>query len=356
MSDAYRVRPYEPTDEDSVRALYETVSGHRPDPEWFEWKFARTPYSEAVPMFVAEHRTEIVGVRPYQVVPLSAGETALRAGYFQNMMLHPAHRGEGLFSRLNRRTIDHLDGRVSLLFCLTNENSRPIYAHWGWHEVTTARMYYRVQNPAAPLSVFRDDRVTRALGRLGGGLARGYLAACDQLVRRASDVRIQHESGVPAATVASLYRRHVPDALHVSGDEPYYEWRYDSPRWSTATHLATRDGDPIGAVVTRTRTAFGTRITHIADVLPMTDIEEPALGALLARTLDRQANSDVVVATETSLPRTLLLKSGFVPDDLPLLRRFRTGYVLFVTALDDTAVAFENADDWALPLAVRDTS
>ena len=356
MSDAYRIRPYEPSDEDRVRALYETVSGHGPDPEWFEWKFARSPFAEDVPMFVAEHGNDIVGIRPYQVVPLSAGGTALRAGYFQNMMLHPAHRGEGLFTRLNRRTIDHLDGRVSLLFCLTNANSRPIYAHWGWHDVTTARMYYRVQNPAAPLSVFRDDRVTRAVGRLGRGLARGYLAACDRLVRRDPDVRIEHESGVPAAALASLYRRHVPDALHVGGDESYYAWRYDSPRWSTATHLATRAGDPVGAIVTRTRTAFGTRITHIADVLPMTGIEEPALGALLTRALGQHRDSDVVVATETSLPRTLLLKSGFVPDDVPLLRRFRTGYVLFVTALDDTTVGFETADDWALPLAVRDTS
>ena len=89
MSDAYRIRPYEPSDEDRVRALYETVSGHGPDPEWFEWKFARSPFAEDVPMFVAEHGNDIVGIRPYQVVPLSAGGTALRAGYFQNMSMPP---------------------------------------------------------------------------------------------------------------------------------------------------------------------------------------------------------------------------------------------------------------------------
>jgi hypothetical protein len=356
MNGPYRIRPYEPADGDDVRALYKTVSGHEPTEEWFEWKFTCSPYADTVPMFVAEYGEEIVGVRPYHIVPLCAGDTTVRAGYFQNVMIRREHHGEGLFSRLNRRAVEHLDGRASLLFCLTNANSRPIYTHWGWHDVTTARTYYRVQNVTRPLSVFRDDRPARVAGRVGTALARGYLTTCDRLARRDTDLRFEHEPGVPAAQLASLYRRRVPDALHVKGDERFYHWRYGSPRWRAETHLATRAGEPVAAIVTRTREGSVTNVTHIADVLPMTGVGDDALEALLARTLDRHPESDVIAATDTTVPRRVLLENGFVPDDTPVLSRFRAGYVLFARALDGVGVGFDSDTEWALPLAVRDTS
>lgn len=356
MDDSYHIRPYEPSDRDEVRALYGTVSGREPSAEWFEWKFVRSPYADDIPMFVAEHGTEIVGIRPYQVVPLRASDDTFDAGYLQNVMIHREHRGKGLFSRLNRHAVEHLDGRASLLFCLSNANSQPIYAHWGWYGVTTAQTYYRVQNIARPLSVFRDDRPARVAGRTGTVLARGYLTVCDRLARHDSALRFERESGVPAARMASLYRRHVPDALHIRADEIFSRWRYGSPEWRAETHLATRADEPIAAVVTRTRQAFGTRITHVADIAPLTGIEDGMLAALLARTLDRHAESDVVVATDTTIPRRVLLKHGFVPDDVPVMSRFRTGYKLFVRALDRVNIEFEEEDGWLLPLTVRDTN
>ena len=348
------IRAYESTDIDDICLLYETVTGISRSEKWISWKFTQSPYADDIAIFVAERDDRIVGIRPYHLVPLRIGDDTLTAGYLQNVMVHPDYRGEGVFSRLSQHAINHLDGRASLLFCLANQNSRPIYTHWGWSAVTTPQTYYRPQNLTPLAAIYRDNQLTRWGGWIGTAVTRGILSICDRISQQNGALSIEHESEVPATQLAALYRRRIPENLHIQHDEAFYRWRFESSTGQVETYIAKRNKKPIAAAVTHTRTGVGgfTR-TYIADIVLMLG-ERSVLSTLLQQVVRKNQNSDIIAATDTTLSPCMLIKNGFLPNNAPGLSLLHTGHMLFVRALDDIDISFEDESIWSLPLAIRD--
>jgi GNAT superfamily N-acetyltransferase len=357
----YCIRPDEPADREEIIALYETVSGRERTDEWFNWKFVETPYAGDIRLFVAEAGDELAGVRGYLRMPMETGDGTLSAVYLLNMMVHPDHRGRGVSSQLTDHVVEHFTGDASFLFGLANQNSRPIYEHWGWTLVRNLRTRYRVQDPRQIATVFGNGRALGLLGQVGTVATQGYLSIKDRLARSNVDpkIAIHTESNIPATELASLYQRHVPSALHIRQDEPFYRWRFVSPDWESAAYIATRNGVPATAILTRTRQAFGgVQVTHLADVVPMMNDGALAttLGALLAHIIEDHRSSAVLAATDTAIPANLLGAYGFIPDDLPLFSLVHHPLTLVVKELDDCPIDVSEESNWLLPLAVRDTS
>jgi GNAT superfamily N-acetyltransferase len=360
--DRYCIRPLEPADYDAIQSLYATVRGREATEEWFTWKFEQNPFPGRIGMFVAAADGEIAGVRGCLRVPIQAGNRTGSAIYLLNMMVHPDHRGQGISSQLTERVIEQFSGDSLFLFALANENSRPIYDHWGWTLVTDLQTWYRVQDPARIAATIGTGRTIRVLGQAGTTATRGYLGFRDRLARwnRPADAEttVHRHSQVPATELASLYRQQVPSQLHLRQDEAFYAWRLDSPDWKSTVYTAERAGTPIAAIVTRTRRAFGgVTLTHLADVVPMTSEGTPimAFDRLLSCITQDHSSSSVLAATDTALPQSLLRAHGFIPDDLPVISHVRTPHTLVAWDLD-CGVNLADESNWLLPLAIRETS
>jgi len=357
----YTIRPFVPADREAVRELYATVTGRKPHPEWLTWKFGENPAATDVGIFVAETPAGVAGVRPLYPLRMRFGDEPVDVAGFVNAMIHPDYRGEGIFSALYRRATEYLSDRSDLLFCFANANSGPIYDHWGWTEVGRADAHFRFQSPGA--LVPGDGAWTRPARALLSSTAKGYLAVRDRLSTPPTDVSVTRTASVPSARLASLYRRGVPETLHVVRDERYYRWRLGGPEWSGAVYVATRHGTDVAAFVVQTRTvgASSTRV-EISDALPLVPDRDGRRGfaALLDRVLGDHPNADVVALQDTRVPRELLRERGFVWSGRQplswLYERLFDPLTQFALPLSDVGFDVGDPDNWAVAELTRNTN
>lgn len=378
-----RVRRYRTADRAEVLALDEEVWGRRRTDSWLAWKYERNPYLDHTPMFVAEADDRIVGARPFLAFQLRVGGRNLLALQPSDTMVHPEYRGRGIFTAMTEAALSHYDDSdVALYFNFPNGMAAPGYRKLGWREVSERRTYYRVQNPVG-LAAERagvgalgrllpdlDDRVVVAFARMtqgDGTLGDGTLRSGES---KHDDLTVECVDGIQPETLASLYLRNVPFEIHARRDRAFYRWRFDSPSWRRRTYLARRDGDPVAALVARSRTTTaGIVLTQLAEVAPLRgdDVWIAALDRILSHVLDDHADSDVLADPDSPIPSRLLTARGFLANDRPPLswaRRHRRGLYVRSAAADDVADpdwtidGYRLADpkNWRLTFAERDTT
>ncbi|MFC6769340.1 GNAT family N-acetyltransferase [Natrinema soli] len=327
----YSVRSFEPADRETFLSLYDTVFGHDRSTEWFRWKFRENPYADHVPILVASIDGDPVGYRAFFAQEMRIDGTVRTAFQPCDTMVHPDHRGRGLFSRMNERAIErYTAGEPSFFFNFPNENSKPGNLSAGWREIGTVPAYYRPQNPVsaledrigvAPTSGDGLDRraadsgpATAVTNTLRDAITTSHRAGDRLLVESDSDLAVEYYETPPADTLATIYRRSIPGAIHTNRTAEFYRWRFDNPAHSYPTYVARRDGDPIAALVV----SSGDEYARIVDALPRTIGSEPeALNRLLVSALDDCADRSYVEAFGETLPAPLRFR--FYPDTrLPL--------------------------------------
>ncbi|WP_162224678.1 GNAT family N-acetyltransferase [Halorussus amylolyticus] len=367
--DPYTIQPYAREHRDGVLDLDETVWNRRRCTEWFAWKYERNPYLSEVPVYVATFDGKIVGARPLLAFRLAANGTEFLALQPSDTMVHPDHRGRGLFTRMTERAIDdYTDREPALFFNFPNGQARPGYRKLGWRTVGDRVTYYRIQNPKPLLSAYVDSDLGTAVGSVADPALAGYNGLHDWAADAASEFRVERVDGVPADSLAALYRRRVPDRIHAVRDEEFYRWRFASPEWTRRTYLAVRDGDPVAGVIARTRTnADGIRLTQVADVVPLVG-DEGRLGAVASvfgRLLADHRNSDLVAISESPLPHSFLRERGFHRNDRFPFSRLKSHHrVLAVRPLDANpatpwaanGVSLTDESNWLVSFAERDTA
>jgi GNAT superfamily N-acetyltransferase len=356
----YTVRQFEASDRAAVRELYTTISGTEPAPGWLEWKFREAPAGPDGGMFVAESPDGILGIRPFLPLEMRFGTRRVDATCFVNAMVHPTAQGEGVFTPLTDCAIEYLTDRTDLVFLFANGNSRPIYERWGWTEVTTTTPHYRFWNPGALLP--GDRTWTRVAGELLSVGARSYLAARRLLTDDSGDVSVTRVDDVPAGRLASLYRRAVPETLHVVRDEAFYRWRLGGPDRSWTVYVATRDGRDVGALVTRPQPMRGraTRI-DVSDAVPLEGPQrEPVCGALLDRLVADNPDVDVLAVPGTAIPSDVLESRGFLSSARPplswLYARLYDPLTLFAYPQTDLGFDVGDVDNWEVCDLMRNTN
>jgi len=327
-ADRYSVRWFRSGDADGVRSLFEDALGRTRSRAYVDWKYVDDPTS---PRPDQRRRTRRrpgrrAGVPP----PVGSGAPDRTVLALQPAGCgHPRtdHRRNGLYTRMTRQAIDRYeDGELSLFF-----NYRPRRAG----RPTEARRWNRSANSTSttgssdPLRF--GDALDDALGSAGGGRtlwARRVDGLCTRDVRgprqgqgrRRSAFQVERHDEPPAAHLASLYERSIPERLHVDREERFYEWWPADPTHDYRTHCRpVASGDPVAGLVTR---ADRQRVC----CEPATRCRSPNQTCGPARTAAvggarrPPRDADVVKSVGETLPADLLGRSGLsVRDSAPVL-------------------------------------
>lgn len=318
----YRVRWFEPRDREAFLALYNDTFGGGTD-SWFDWKFRENPYTSNVPILVAQSpEGEFAGARPQVPLRMRVGDENVLAYRFGDTMVHPDHRRRGVFTRMTERALDHYgESRPRFCFNFPNDVSRPGYLNVGGVEVGEIPSFYRVNNPGA-LVDSRDegDLVSVVAGALSPAI-RGYGALRTVMAGRPTDATIVEHADVPAERLASLYRRGVPEGVHVVRDPVFLDWRYRNPRWEYTVYSAEIDDTPVAALVTGRQAENGFTVINLVEAYPpaVGDDAPKGLRAILQRVVRTEADVDLFAASGRVVPPRLLRAVGFLPDGRPPL-------------------------------------
>lgn len=361
----YRIRQYRPADREGVLQLDSLVWQRDRGVDWFEWKYRENPYVDRTPLFVVHNDDQVVGARPFMAFEMRTnGRTAL-ALQPSDTMVHPDHRRRGIFTRMTEHAIEYYQGTdVEFFFNFPNEASLPGYEKLGWRRIDDKRTYYRVQHPESLAPEYINGDASRLLGAVVRPLLRSYYdrrgTATD-----ASGVTIERIPGVAVDTLVELYDRRPPDALHAARTRQFYEWRFASPVWSRSTYVVEVEGEPVGAVIVRTRrTSDAVTITQLVDVAPLMGGQSwrDALAPLLDAVLDDHRGSDLVAISGAVVPGDLLRAFGFLPDDRLPLSSFSGHRCTLVTRPVDGVSwtlgdrPLDESGNWRLTYAERDTT
>ena len=309
--DEYDIRWFREGDKSGFMDLHRETFPDGSD-AWFDWKFLDNPYLPETPIVVAEHDGDIVGARPNLAFQMRAGDTYHTALQSCDTMVDEAHRRQGLFSRMSECLFaDYADAEPAFSFNNPNLMTTAGLRKLGCDVAGEHTTYYRIQNPAAFVGFDRRLAETAT-----SAAARGYLAVRDRRFDAPDEVSVTRHTGVPAATLAGLYRRRPPSEIHAYRDEQFFDYRLGNPNWEYTAYTATVGGHPVAGVVTGTGEKEGHTVTNVADVLPLVGGPERdrALPAVFDRLVADYADSDVLAVRGTSVPHELLTGLGFHSD------------------------------------------
>ncbi|NUC74804.1 GNAT family N-acetyltransferase [Haloterrigena sp. SYSU A558-1] len=395
-----RVRPFEPSDRAPLLGLYEQVFGRERSVDWFRWKFEDNPYADHVPIVVAERDGDIVGCRAFFAQELRIDGTERIAFQPCDTMVHPDHRNEGLFSRMNEYALERYagaDGPPACCFNFPNENSKPGNLKHGWREIGTVPVYYRPQDPIGSVRALTDgedgrdesggfDRSARGeewvvTDEFGPGVDRDLpggrepsadaeTSVADALAdvvassQQAGDRLVTDADGEfdvvrfetpPPDVLESIYRRSIPPGIHTNRTAEFYRWRCSNPAHTYAAYVAMRDGGtPVAALICSDVDEH----LRIVETLPREiEAEATAIDRLLAAVLADRSDNHYVTAFGETLPSPIQYR--FYPDTrFPLSTLIRPSARTLLArdfggarAIEETAV-----DDWTLSRLDLDTS
>lgn len=348
---AYEIRSYEPADREAVLGLYDETFGDRSG-EWFDWRYVDNPFLDGVPIVVAEQDGEVVAARPSLPIPLSVGDEPVLAIMQVDPMVHPDHRRQGLFSRMVTHVHERYAPRepdVSIGFPGSQVRGalEKLADDLSLHAGVNVRFpeYARVQSPGPVANAVTDGGAVRAIGQLATPAVKGYLSVRDRLSAGSDDLAVERLDGAPATTLAALAAERRPDAAHAHRCERFYEWRFANPRVDYTTYLAHGEWGPAAALVLGRRTGEDADGATVSEVVPLVDGDEWAAAAsrLLGTALEDAGDADVVSASGTVLPRSVLESWGFRADDA-----FPFSLVSSPTYLVARPLVDRDVDDWVV--------
>jgi GNAT superfamily N-acetyltransferase len=365
LSDEYTIRWYGDDDRAAFMDLFELGFSDR-HPDWFAWKYEGTPYSDRVPVIVAEKDGAVAAIRPFMPLDLQVGDQRLPVLMPVDLVVHPDHRRKGLMTTLTRSMKSGLWDDYAATFTFANTASRDGIVkmtdeRWPTYDLGEYVKYERINNPAAFFA--NESRPRRVAAEALTPLYRARNHLRDRLVDDDAAVTIARFDDVPTSLLVDLYERAPPTVPHVARDEEFYGWRFDEPGWSFVTYVAHRDETPVAAVVVGSRTGE-TAISkaYLFEILPLVSeaADAAVFSSLLGRIKTDYASVDQLCAAAGSIPDAVFAAHGFARSDaLPFSKLVDPAY-LVVSVLgnspdpETTARLCGDGDAvWETPVCVR---
>lgn len=356
----YTIRAFRPDDVAGFLRLFSTVFGDN-GRDWFMWKYRMNPYVGHIPIIVAEQDSEIVGARPFYALQMAINGEHHLALQPCDTMVHPDHRRNGLFTRMTECAIDrYQSGEPAFFFNFPNHLSLPGYLKLGWQRVRQIPRCYRLHDATAVLQSSLGTPGAHLAGKVCSPLVAGY-NKLRELTANAADVSVERRDELPAADLASVYQREVPDAIHAVRDERFYEWRFENPSYEYTTYRCVGCPTPAGLVVGQSvgRNEPETTVTRIVDTVPLNCSERHEhVSALLDRVLAESSETDLVVVQPSMLPAEALRARGFLSEKSPplsYLKGGRTHVVRSLSGWDSHACDISVQKNWHTTFAEFDT-
>lgn len=347
----YTIRQYRERDRDELLSMYQEVLDPTLSDDWFAWKYETNPYTDDIPVYVAEFDGEVVGAVGFWVLELHTGSRRIPAVQSCDGAVRPEHRREGLFTELFRIGLDRFAAEeFEIVFDFPNQLSKATFEKHGWRLVERQETYFRVQQPDAMIDGESAGPLSALLRSGARLLSRGYLAVKSRQRPSVADhpkIDVERTTEIPAQTLATLYRHDVPDKFHLVRDETFYGWRFGNPHWEYTTYVGRYDGSPVAAITTGTKVDDGTTITHLTDVVPLVSSRPrtAVLVSVLEAILESNEDAALVVAPSGVIPDSVLSTYGFRSDHAVPLSLVSTPTIHGVYALTDDET---DGDRWVV--------
>lgn len=358
----YEIRPFRADDRESFLDLYEAVYSARSE-EWFDWRY-RVPYLDHTPVFVAVVDDAVAGAQAFLPFYLQAGDAETLALQPADAMVHPDHRRQGLFTRINETALDfYADRAPTHYFNFPTAAAQPGLQKMGWQMVGRVPTWYRIVNPRPLLAEYVPRALLSVVTRAVGSAVDGY-CCLRRLVADSPTATVDRHDEVAVDTLVNLVIRARSKKIGALRDETFYRWRFANPHWtSVATHVASSAGEPTAAIVTATHQTPGMTVTKIMDAVAVDEACQRAdFATLVDAVIDDAADSDLIAVTESTVPREVLVGYGFVSDERPWLSSICTPTDLVVRPIDDTDNGWRfgdhlltDPDAWRVTFADQDT-
>jgi len=343
-TNGYTYRRFEPGDEQAIVDLHNEVWDGGRTVEWFRWKYVDTPAVEHVPMFVAEREGDIVAAVGFVAYRMWGPKGTGVGSLASDLVVAQAHRRRGVFSSLYRDAVARYATRTGVpenecpdfIFSYANPSSHPGMRKLGALDVEPRRSFHQIHHPRYYVQDRFGSAAARVLGPIVDTAARFYLRR--NRPGSPADVTVRRHAEVPAETLATLADAARPAGVSPLADAQFYRWRFEGPRWRPdATYVASREGRPIAATITRltTEAATGAETVSLIHTAPFGETTDRADGiaAILDRVAADSPDTGFLRAWNPVYPDLLLRERGFVSDQQPPLS--------WITGSDLQLVVFE---------------
>lgn len=139
-----------PEDMQSYLDLYLSVFGKLESVDFFKWKYIDNPCQtdrESYNIVVAKDGNKLVGARASFPTHIWHNDKPWKAVQAGDTMVHPDYRGQGIFGKMLRFTLEDLCRQnVQLIFNFPNDNSFPGYMKLGWTKQWQVKRHVKLIN------------------------------------------------------------------------------------------------------------------------------------------------------------------------------------------------------------------
>ena len=313
----YKIRCYEPEDEDAVLRLLElclpSATSRWDSPALWRWKHQQNPFGKSYALVAEADDGAIVGVRALMRWRFSNPTGAIDAVRPVDTATHPSFRRFGIFARLTKQAMADIQAEgVSLVFNTPNTMSLPGYIKMGWSPIGTVRPLVKLVNPIEAVAKMamararsnqeRPSPAVNSLESLPESMSVGYL-----LNHTGLDTLLQQDAALNT------------DQLRTEKSAGYLKWRYQDPVSFTYLALLAEKAGRLpgkldGSIIVRPYQANGLRGLVIEELLLASP--EPKVVARLVGEAVRVFSADVLTAyfNPASVQHSLLKSNGFRRD------------------------------------------
>jgi GNAT superfamily N-acetyltransferase len=239
----YEITRYRPELRPGLLALRRHLfpgDDERRNESYFQWKHEENPYSDGPIAYVALSGGEVVGARAFQGARWRLGDAGATADWLIacDLIVHPAHRGKGLYHLLMRHALAELAAGGH--GCTLNWSANPVnygaslrsgwrlvlpYTTW-WLEAPGVRRARRLHDRLAGSPV--AWRLGLAVHRLA--IHRGFAALDAAWSRLPPAEPLRLERDPRPDTMGELVDAGGSPLIHHVRDATYYRWRFRNPR------------------------------------------------------------------------------------------------------------------------------
>jgi hypothetical protein len=115
----------------------------------FAWRYEKNPYVNEPLIYIALYNDEIIGVRAYVVQKFVYNKLVFNVASAADAVVHPSFRNMGIFSKLNKYSVNHINDNYELykIYCILNLSSNELSTHLnlkhGWKPLGIKHNYIK---------------------------------------------------------------------------------------------------------------------------------------------------------------------------------------------------------------------